>query len=254
VPEPYVLDPTKPLPFSGDKNTTSAALYPYEASLVRLQGFTIASKFGSTLVDKTKNVTAPGQSNCDFNGNGQIDYTNADGSMGPEGVCSNACDTDPDCSEWTAYSARGQYKVSHGNCIGHTTCGGLVGKACSTKQVCTWSNNACTGDPDCAALTKQSDCMMAHCDWALSMATQMLINTSTVSTFDPVGNAGNTIDVVTGSLTEFSGGSLNWTVEARCPDDLVCPASMGCVVQEVVPTYKACVQARTIDDNDQGTN
>jgi hypothetical protein len=258
VPEPILLDPTQPLPFSGDKNTTSAALYPYEASLVRLKGFTIASKFGAGVVDpKTMNITK-GNSNCDFNGNGQIDYTTVDGQQGPEGICSNTCDNDPDCSEYTAYSARGQYKVSHGTCGVYDACAPLVGSAACTAQTapCTWDSTTttCNGGTLCGQFNKQSDCASAHCSWTLSAATMILINTSTVSTFDPVHNAGNPIDVVTGSLTEFSGGTLNWTVEARCADDLVCPASMGCAVQDIVPTYKACVLVRTIDDPDQGTN
>jgi hypothetical protein len=218
VPEPTVLQPTF---FTGDKNTTSAALYPYEAGLVRLEGFTIATKFGSKLA--TNQTFGPGQSNCDFNGNGQIDYTTS------EGVCATTCDQDPTCSEWTAYASRSQYKVSYGSCSGSTpACASLVGSA------------ACTGT--------------AGCDWNLSAATMILVNTSTVSTFNPVANAGATVDVITGSLTEFSGGTLNWTVEARCPDDLVCAASLGCTTQSPVPMYKACVAARTIDDNDQGTN
>jgi hypothetical protein len=256
VPEPFLLDPTQPLPLSGDKNAKSAALFPYEAGLVRLKSFTIASKFGAGVVPSTG--LAPGFSNCDFNGNGQIDYTTLNGQMGPEGICSTLCDDDPDCSEYTAFSARGQYKVSHGTCGIYDACTALVGaKACNGQTApCTWDSTTttCNGGVVCGTLKSQSECTSAHCSWTLSAATMMLINTSTVSTFDPVSNAGNTIDVITGSLTEFSGGSLNWTVEARCADDLVCPASMGCAVQDIVPTYKACVLVRTIDDPEQGTN
>ena len=49
-----------------------------------------------------------------------------------------------------------------------------------------------------------------------------------------------------------SGGSLNWTIETRCPDDLAC-GRVGCVAQ-ALPSDKACVRLRTEEDNDQGTN
>jgi hypothetical protein len=200
VPEPMVLDPSF---FTGQKNTTSANLFKYEAGLVRVQGFTIAQNFGSK--PAYNYVFAPNTSNCDFNGNGQIDYD----SIPPncpvgqcEGTCANDCDLDPTCSEWTAYSARNEYKVTYQG----------------------------------------------------AMATSILIDTSSVSTFDPVANAGATIPMITGELLEFSGGNLNWTVQARCTDDLVCPAALGCSTQAPIPTSKACVQARTISDNDEGTN
>ncbi len=72
----------------------------------------------------------------------------------------------------------------------------------------------------------------------------ILIDTSTVDTFEPLANAGNTIPIISGTLTEFSGGNLNWTVEARCQDDLVCPAAWGCTTQQPIPsTEPACCPA-----------
>lgn len=199
VPEPTVLAASF---FTGDKNTTSQQLYKFESGLVRLEGFTIAANFGSNLAKN--NLFGPNQSNCDFNGDGQIDYT----AIAPncpaglcEGDCATLCDSLPDCTEWTSYSARNEYKVSLG-----------------------------------------------------TAATMIQIDTSTVATFDPVANAGKTIPFVSGSLTEFSGGSLNWTVEVRCPDDLVCPAEMGCTTQQPIPSSSACVRPRTSSDNDQGSN
>ncbi len=196
VPEPHVLDPSLFL----DKDTTAQNLYPWESSLVRLQGFTIAENFGAKLA--VSNAFAPGQSNCDFNGDGEIDYTAITPNCAPgmcEGDCATACDDDVHCSEWTSYSARNEYKVYNG-------------------------------------------------------AAMVQVDTSSVATFDPPSNAGHMMPIISGTLTEFSGGDLNWTVEVRCTDDLVCPAAWGCTTQAPISSDTACVQARTIDDNDQGTD
>ncbi len=118
-----------------------------------------------------------------------------------EGDCSTQCDADPDCSNWTDYSARNEVKVS----VPNTT-------------------------------------------------SMILVDVSTAATFDVLANVGKTLDDVTGTLIEFSGGNLNWTVQARCQDDLVCPASMGCTTQETIPSTKACVAPPTLYDNDEGTD
>jgi hypothetical protein len=202
VPEPHVLAGND---FGGDKGSN---LFKYESGLVRLQGFTIAKNFGQKLAFSQN--FGPGQSNCDFNGDGQIDYTEVAPNCPTgqcEGDCATQCDGDANCSEWTSYSARNEYKVSLGG-------------------------------------------------------TMIQIDTSTVASFDPVANAGKTLPIVSGTLTEFSGGSLNWTVEVRCGDDLVCqPAgampsdvATGCTTQETIPSASACVRPRTIDDNDEGSD
>jgi hypothetical protein len=192
VPEPFEILAS----FFGEKNETAAVLYQYESGLVRLSGYTIASEFGPGLA--LNNAFGAGISNCDFNGNGQIDAGTA------EEVCETTCDMDPLCSEWTAYSARGEYKV--------------------------------TFDTD------------------MYPNAMILIDTSVLDTFDPVANAGNTLPAVTGNLTEFSGGSLNWTVVARCDDDIVCPAAMGCTTQSTIPSTSACLAVHTLSDNDEGSN
>ena len=78
------------------------------------------------------------------------------------------------------------------------------------------------------------------------------INTGTASEFDPVARKGTMLTAVTGTLRNFSGGSLNWTIETRCPDDLLCQTP-GCAKEDLPPT-KACIRIRTIGDADQGTN
>jgi hypothetical protein len=88
------------------------------------------------------------------------------------------------------------------------------------------------------------------------------INTRTVSQFDPVAMRGLPIRSLTGTLRNFSGGSLNWTIEARCSADLVCNSPSGGPPQlacdqgptEPVSSQIACVLPRTIHDPDEATN
>jgi hypothetical protein len=191
VPEPALL--TTGTIFNG------VAMEKLESSLVRLKGFHIAHHFGPKLA--LKNVfgapmVVSDQSSCDFNGDGQVDFMSMD-----EGSCSAACDSDPECSEYTSFSARGSVKVTDGNA-------------------------------------------------------KIVIQTGAISGFDPLGNRGKTLDSMTGTLRNFSGGTLNWTVEARCPDDLVCTGEcicQGCPAAPI-PSTMACVRLRSLDDNDQGTN
>lgn len=193
VPEPTVIDAAT----FGDPVKREAL----ESSLVRLEGWTIAPKFSPAhpVNDKgqyTGNFNLG--SNCDLNDDGQIDYESQEGS------CSNACADDPECSEWTGYSARGNYKVF------------------KTMGTC-----------------KPETCMQ--------------IQTSVIADFDPPSHKGETLAAVTGTVRHFSGGSLNWTVEVRCPDDLVCSFSSACS-EEILPSTEACVRLRTTDDPDEGTN
>lgn len=168
------------------------AMEKIESSLVRAVGYHVAANFGPKLAHN--NVFAPDTSNCDFNEDGQIDFTPGNA----EGSCANVCSADPECSEFTSFSARGNYKISKG----------------------------------------PNDMIQ--------------IQTGTVAGFVPLANKGLPLDAVTGTLRNFSGGSLNWTIETRCPDDLAC-GRVGCVPQ-AIPSDKACVRPRTLDDNDQGTN
>jgi hypothetical protein len=162
----------------------------YESALVRIEGFRIGKHFGPKTVVNLKPDEE--HSNCDLNGDGQVDFENAS-----EGQCADNCAADVECTEWTSYSARGNYKVFKGS-------------------------------------------------------TQIQIQTGTAAEFDPPGHKGEELAAVTGTLRNFSGGSLNWTIETRCPDDLLC-TTQGCATEDLPPT-KACIRLRTIGDNDQGTN
>ncbi len=183
VPKPTLID--------ASKLKSAVEMEKIESSLVRIEGYHVSANFGPKHAEG--NVFAPDASSCDFNDDGQIDFDDP-----KERDCSNNCSKSEECSEWTAFSARGSYKVSKG----------------------------------------PND--------------MILIQTGTVSDFDPVANKGQLFDAVTGTLRNFSGGPLNWTIEARCSDDLLC-GRFGCA--EKVKTYtEACVFARTKDDNDEGTN
>jgi hypothetical protein len=183
VPEPAVLDAAT--------IADPVAMQKLQSSLVRIQLFKIASNFGPGLVKN--NVFTPTESNCDFNGDGQIDFA------GAEGECASICDKAAgDCSEWTAYSARGDYNMILGNAI-------------------------------------------------------IKIQTGTVSGFDPTAYRGQVLGSVTGTMRKFSGGTLNWTIETRCPDDLACGLP-GCGASQPVSSQTACVRLRSADDNDEGTN
>jgi hypothetical protein len=86
----------------------------------------------------------------------------------------------------------------------------------------------------------------------------LLVNTGAIPDFTPVKHAGEVISSLTGTLATFSGGNLNWILEARCPDDLVfCegndPACLG-NPPPPVSAEKACVRPRTAFDNDEESN
>ncbi|WP_437574289.1 hypothetical protein [Sorangium sp. So ce887] len=182
VPEPRGLD--------ARTIADASAMERLESGLVRVEGFHISENFGPK--PARNNVFGPEQSSCDLNGDGQVDFESP-----AEGSCGNACSRDPECSEWTSYSARGNYKVTDGSSM-------------------------------------------------------IQIQTGTVSAFDPTSHRGEVLDAVTGTLRNFSGGSLNWTIEARCPDDLVCEAP-GCA-PAAKPSNEACVRRRSLNDNDAETN
>jgi hypothetical protein len=182
VPEPRVLDAATIV--------DPVAMERVESGLVRVEGYHIAKNFGSK--PARNNEFKADQSNCDLNGDGQVDFESA-----AEGSCANACSGDPECTEWTGFSARGNYKVSSGTSM-------------------------------------------------------IQIQTGTVSDFDPTSHRGELLDAVTGTLRNFSGGSLNWTIEVRCPDDLACKMP-GCV-PAAKSSKEACVRLRSLDDNDAETN
>lgn len=107
-------------------------------------------------------------------------------------------------------------------------------------------SNACTDDPDCSEWNSWE----ARGNYKVrNGAAQVLINTSTAFGFDPLAHKGETLPSVTGTLRNFSGGDLNWTIETRCIDDLVCGSS-PCPAEPVAMNV-ACVTYRTQQDDDE---
>lgn len=129
---------------------------------------------------------AENATNCDFDGNGSISYSNKScvactgaesdppncdpgGCLFPEGDCSQACSGDPECTEYSNYKARSTFRITLMD-VNHI------------KSVI------------------QAD--------------------GTAASFDPVANRGKSIRSFAGTLTYFSGGA-QYTIEARCADDIV---------------------------------
>ena len=231
VPEPTVL--------SGLVIPDPIGMEKLESGLVRVRGLHVSSKFGPNPVKN--NVPDADASSCDLNGDGQVDFASDD-----EGSCSNVCADDPECTEWTAFSARGNYKVS-GNICSRDGAPCAVADDCDRGPcVMPGPDGYCTDD---AKVSCRSD---ADCKDSCPLV-QIQINTGTVATFDPRAHKGKALTAVTGTMRNFSGGSLNWTIETRCPDDLACD-DPACITAEPVSSKAACVRLRTDDDNEQGTN
>lgn len=111
-------------------------------------------------------------------------------------------------------------------------------------------SNACAADADCTEWVG----FASRGNYKVSKQGVMVqINTAAVDGFNPLAYKGQTLARVAGILRNFSGGSLNWTVETRCGDDLVCNFDPACQ-QEPVSSTEACVTLRTVGDNESGTN
>lgn len=128
----------------------------------------VTPKFGPGNTPKAAAGYAPGPdaTNCDFNKDGRIDFA-----LGAEeGVCANACDADPECTEYSNFLARRTFRLT------------LV-------------------DATGAKSAVQADA-------------------STSASFDALALKGKLIRYFGGTLHYFSGGS-QFTIEARCSDDIV---------------------------------
>lgn len=116
--------------------------------------------------------------------------------------------------------------------------------------------NACGTDPQCVEWTGFAS--RGNYRVVLPNLKSIQVNTRSVSQFDPVAMRGKPIRVLSGTLRNFSGGSLRWTIEARCPDDLVCdePSQAACTTgpKDAVSSQIACVFPRTSDDPNEATN
>ncbi|MBW2526518.1 MAG: hypothetical protein JRI23_20220 [Deltaproteobacteria bacterium] len=80
-------------------------------------------------------------------------------------------------------------------------------------------SDACTEDPECSEWTNYT----SWGSYKMSSGIHMIrVSTATAFGFDPLAHKGEEIRSLTGTLRNFSGGDLNWTVETRCVDDLIC--------------------------------
>jgi hypothetical protein len=85
---------------------------PLESSIVRATGVVLPANIGPAqpmgCVAGMANSCqfAPGASNCDFTGDGQIDFNHP-----LENVCANACQKTVGCSEWNGWTRFGQIAV-----------------------------------------------------------------------------------------------------------------------------------------------
>lgn len=116
--------------------------------------------------------------------------------------------------------------------------------------------NACGAEPNCVEWTGYVS--RGNYRVVLPGPKSIQINTRSISGFDPVSMRGKPIAFLSGTLRNFSGGDLNWTIEARCGDDLVCaePSQKACADGPKAPVSSqiACVSPRTTDDPNEGTN
>jgi hypothetical protein len=196
---------------------TESSMEALESGLVRIEQFRIPANFGSGLPQVQGN--APPYTFV-FGPEASNCDLDQDGVLEfadeREGACSNACSANPNCTDWLGYASRGNYKMWRGG----------------DGTLCRWAAGM-GGLP--------SDCIM--------------VNTSTATGFSPLKHKGASIEAVSGTLRHFSGGPLNWTIETRCTDDLVCPPMLDeACADERVPSSQACKTPPTRDDNDAGTN
>ena len=213
VPEPTLLN--------GSALNTGASAQPLlnlESSLVRVATISpsgsdktdinvhIGAKLGPDRPayvlnpDGTYNFTiGDNATSCDLNRDGKVDFT----AGGPESACSNACVADIECSEYTNYKARNQFRI-------------------------VLSDKSGGGTPNVQSI---------------------LADASASAEFDPLASKGTTLHGFTGALRYFSGGSQNFTIEARCIDDIIVDLKTA-----LNKSDSACVHARTIIDVNAGSN
>lgn len=208
LPEPTEIPP--------EKASDDAFLEQYEAGLVRVRNARVATHFGPARPEvkpfdlspgypcqgANKYVFDSGASNCDFDNSGDLNFLPG----AEEGLCACFCYQDPDCSEWSAYRGRGNYRVVLGEDKSQT----------------------------------------------------IQVNTQAIPGFNPVNHSGKTIRSITGTVSNFSGGNLNWTIESRCSDDLVlCPEGQDTCVDDPpagLSSKQACIGKRTAVDNDSASS
>jgi hypothetical protein len=150
-----------------------------------------------------------------------------------------------------ALPAAGKFTADSSNC--DINGNGVIDFTDGAESACA---NACAAEPECVEWTGYA----SRGNWraVLPSGKTIQVNTGTVTGFSPRDMRGKPIQSVTGTLRNFSGGSLNWTIETRCGDDLVCddPSQDACVngPKDVVSSQIACVEPRTTYDPNEASN
>lgn len=217
VPEPHSISP-------GDL-ASPEAMFRLESSMVRIEttgtgggqwDLHVAKHFGPGVAQQAADGSfsfTDAASSCDLNHDGKISF---DG--GPENVCSVYCNGGTDPRDPTGM-----------------------------KSI--------PPDPECSEYSQfssQNDFMLViayHFD-AMNPANvqnlKMQVDGSASAGFDPLALKGQAVRAFTGTLRYFSGGS-QFTLEARCEDDIVVTGSPQ-------SSTTACVHARSVSDNNEGSH
>jgi hypothetical protein len=109
----------------------------------------------------------------------------------------------------------------------------------------------CTADAECTEYSNydsRSAFRFVIVDKTTGDVANVQGNGTTAAGFDPLLLKGKPLRSFSGTLKFFSGGT-QFTIEARCSDDIVVPLD-----KSPLPSDKACVYARTIIDNNSGSN
>ncbi|HEU4404253.1 MAG TPA: hypothetical protein VFS43_03030 [Polyangiaceae bacterium] len=124
---------------------------------------------------------------------------------------------------------------------------------CSPENTC---SQRCFDNPACSEWSSFRRVGNFRAQLGPSPLQTILLNTGTVGGFDPTRYRGALLPWVTGTLANFSGGPLNWTIETRCSEDLVLcnegEDEAACLARFPTPPElgTTCTRERTATDND----
>jgi hypothetical protein len=124
---------------------------------------------------------------------------------------------------------------------------------CSPENAC---SQACYQNPGCSEWSQFQRVGNFRVQLGRDPTQTMLLNVGSIGGFDPRRLRDRVLPWVTGTLANFSGGPLNWTLETRCADDLVA-CEQGEDEDACLARFQAepalgttCTRERTPVDND----
>jgi hypothetical protein len=116
----------------------------------------------------------------------------------------------------------------------------------------------CFQDADCSEYSEYQGRSTFRVSVANDPNQTIKVNGGSIQGFDPRALRGKVLGSVTGTASNFSGGSLNWTIEMRCSDDLVActtpDADCAAAPPEGKSSQVACPGTRISIDNESGSN